>query len=267
MLSDRDFSDLLKYLNRPWAGFRKVRKGVKKRIRRHMGELGCSTIEQYLLEISRPQERAGCEQCLMVTISRLFRDRGLWQALQERILPDLSRQYSPPLRIWSAGCACGEEAYSLAMVCEALRPPVPPVILATDVQQACLNRAQTGIYSRTSIKELPDEMQKRYVDLRRKGRQAIIRKHLLPPIRWQVHDLMDGPVDEDPFHLILLRNNLLTYYQGRALQDAFSALLSRLTPGGCLVIGSHEHLPVTDVPLIRDENCPWVYWNKKKKKC
>lgn len=74
MLSDRDFRDLLEYLNRR-AGFRKVRKGAKKRIRRHMIELGCSTIEQYQVEISRPQERAACEQCLMVTISRLFRDR------------------------------------------------------------------------------------------------------------------------------------------------------------------------------------------------
>ena len=262
MLSDRDFSDLLKYLNRPWSGFRKVRKGVKKRIRRHMVELGCSTIEQYRAEISRPQERAVCEHCLMVTISRLFRDRQLWQALQGRILPDLSRQFSHPLRIWSAGCASGEEAYSLAMVCDVLRLPVPPLILATDVQPACLNRAQAGIYSHGSIKELPNEMQKRYVDIKQKGRQAVIRKHLLPPVRWLVHDLMHGPVDADPFHLIMLRNNLLTYYQGRALQDAFAVLLSTLTPGGCLVTGSHEHLPVTDVPLTRDEDCPWVYWNK-----
>jgi chemotaxis protein methyltransferase CheR len=45
MINDRDFFNLLEHLNRPWAGFRKVRKGVKKRIRRHMVELGCSTIE------------------------------------------------------------------------------------------------------------------------------------------------------------------------------------------------------------------------------
>jgi chemotaxis methyl-accepting protein methylase len=264
MLSDRDFDHLLKHLNRPWAGFRKVRKGVKKRIRRHMAELGCATIEQYLVEISRPQERTACEQCLRVTISRFFRDARLWQTLRERILPDLSLHFSPLLRLWSAGCACGEEAYSLAMVCDALRPPITPILVATDVQQDCLKRAREGIYNRGSLKELPDEMQKRYVDIRRKGRQAIIRKHLLPPIRWLTHDLMDGPVDGHPFHLILLRNNLLTYYQGRALQDAFSTILSMLTSGGCLVIGSHERLPGADYPLMRDEGCPWVYWNKQR---
>jgi chemotaxis protein methyltransferase CheR len=264
MLSDRDFFNLLEYLNRPWAGFRKVRKGVKKRIRRHMLELGCSTIEQYLVEISRPKARAACEQCLRVTISRFFRDKQLWQTFQNRILPDLSQHLAPPLRIWSAGCACGEEAYSLAMVCNALIPPITPALLATDAQQDGLQRAQEGIYSRGSLKELPDEMQKRYFDVNRKGRHVAIRKHLLPPIHWQEHDLMGDPPEADPFHLILLRNNLLTYYRGGVLQAALSRILSRLLPGGCFVIGAHERLPGADYPLIRDDGCPWVFWLEEK---
>jgi chemotaxis methyl-accepting protein methylase len=263
MLSDHEFSILLEQLNRPWAGFRKVRRGVKKRIRRHMAELGCSTIEQYLVAISRPHARAVCEQCLRVTISRFFRDRPLWKTLQERILADLTRQFPSPLRIWSAGCACGEEAYSLAMLCKTLPHADPPIIVATDAQRDCLQRAREGIYGRGSLKALPDEMQQRYVDIGRKGRQVVVRKHLLPPIRWQVHDLMRGPVDGPPFHLILLRNNLLTYYQGRVLQDAFSKILSSLTPGGGLVIGRHERLPDADYPLIRDAGCAWVFWLQK----
>ena len=263
MLSDHDFLYLLEHLNRPWAGYRKVRKGVKKRIRRHMAALECSTIEQYLAAISRPQDRADCEQCLMVTISRFFRDRMLWQTLRERILPDLNLQFSPLLRIWSAGCACGEEAYSLAMVCNTLIPPIMPVIVATDAQRDCLKRAREGIYSRGSLKELPDEMQRRYVDIRQNGRQATIRKHRLPPIRWQLHDLTGKPVAGNPFHLIMLRNNLLTYYQGCELRTAFSRILSMLIPGGCLVVGSHEHLPGGDSPLIRDKQCSWVYWLKR----
>ena len=50
MLTDADFRNLLEHLNRPWAGYRKVRKGVKKRVRRHMQDLGCSTVEQYLAQ-------------------------------------------------------------------------------------------------------------------------------------------------------------------------------------------------------------------------
>jgi chemotaxis protein methyltransferase CheR len=262
MLSDPDFHELLEHLNRPWAGFRRVRKGVKKRIRRHMVELGCSTIEQYLVAISHPQIRAACEQCLRVTISRFFRDRQLWQALQERILPNLSLDVAPPLRIWSAGCASGEEAYSLAMVCAALSLAITPILVASDAQEVCLERAREGIYNRRSLKELPDEMQKRYVDIRGSGRRVSIRQDRLPPIRWQIHDLMQAPVDGGPFHLILLRNNLLTYYQKRPLEVALARVLSTLTPGGALVIGRHERLPSADLPLNKDQGCPWIFWLK-----
>jgi chemotaxis methyl-accepting protein methylase len=264
MLSDHDFYILLEHLNRPWAGFRRVRKGVKKRIRRHMAELGCSTIEQYLAQISRPEAKTACEQCLSVTISRFFRDRQLWQVLQDRILPDLAQFASPSLRIWSAGCACGEEAYSLAMVLSALTLPSRPALVATDAQQACLERAREGIYNRSSLKELPVMMQARYFDIKRKGRQVLIQKHLLPPIRWQLHDLIGDPVAANPFHLIMLRNNLLTYYRGSALKNAFSKILSQLAAGGCLVVGRHERLPGADYALVRDEGCPWVYWLKKQ---
>jgi chemotaxis protein methyltransferase CheR len=235
-----------------------VRKGVKKRIRRHMAELGCSTIEQYFTALSKPGARADCEQCLRVTISRFFRDPPLWQTLEDRILPHLSQVFPAPLRIWSAGCASGEEPYSLAMLCQALTPPLAPILLATDAQDDCLRRARQGEYSRGSLKELPETMQSRYFDL--KGRQAVIRPHRLPPIDWQVHDLVNDPVQGEPFHLILLRNNLLTYYQGSVLQAAFLKVVSRLAPGGCLVIGRHEALPAPGVALIRDKACPWVYW-------
>ena len=78
MLSDTEFRSLLEHLNRPWAGYRKVRKGVKQRVRRHMQNLACSTVEQYLVQLARqPAEMAACEECLRVTISRFFRDRLL----------------------------------------------------------------------------------------------------------------------------------------------------------------------------------------------
>ena len=163
MLSDTEFRNLLEHLNRPWAGFRKVRKGVKKRIRRHMQEMGCSTIEQYIVQLAQqPGAKAGCEQCLRVTISRFFRDRQLWQTLAARILPDLAERFAPPIRIWSAGCACGEEPYSLAMAWDGLAHPPTLDLLATDAGGICLARAREGTYGRNSLKEVPDELRERY---------------------------------------------------------------------------------------------------------
>ena len=260
MLGDNDFRRLLDHLNRPWAGYRKVRKGVIKRLRRHMQELGCSTVEQYLVQLARqPAAKAAHERCLRVTISRFFRDRHLWQILRERSLPDLVERFPPPVRIWSAGCANGEEPYSLAMLWNELRYPQTLALLATDAGKACLERARTGAYSRSSLKEVPDEMRKRYFDSGKGGRRFLIRTHRLTPIRWRQHDLLDPLPDGGPFHMILLRNNLLTYYQGPDLQAAFTRIVAALSPGGWLVTGAHERLPVSGFGLIMDKDCPWVY--------
>jgi chemotaxis protein methyltransferase CheR len=163
MLSDNEFGLLLEHLNRPWAGFRKVRKGVKKRLRRHMTETGCSTLEQYLTRMDRqPEVRADCERCLRVTISRFFRDRQLWQALKADVLPRLVSRFPSPLRIWSAGCAGGEEPYSLAMVWNAAALNKKPYLLATDAGEDCLQRARAGSYGPGSLKEVPAAMVSTY---------------------------------------------------------------------------------------------------------
>ena len=259
MLNDDAFRILLGYLDRPWAGFRKVRKGAKKRIRLHMEELGCTTLEAYLqLMDCRPDARADCEQYLLVTISRFFRDQQLWLALRDRLLPDLIRRFQPPVRIWSAGCACGEEPYSLAMVWNFLHQPPPLELLATDADVQCLERARIGRYGRSSLKEVPEDLRKRFFDPKRGGKQFQIKSHLAATIEWRQHQLL-GPPPRGPFHAILLRNNLLTYHQGRQLLTAFERILVALAPGGYLVVGSHERLPVSAFPLERDAHCPWVY--------
>ena len=267
MLSDDAFKKLLGHLDRPWNGFRKVRKGVKKRLRLHMEELGHTTVEGYLLEMERcPEVRTECEHRLMVNISRFFRDRQLWQAFRQRLLPDLIGRFQAPIRIWSAGCANGEEPYSLAMVWQSL-PGAPPLeLLATDADVRCLDRARAGVYGRSSLKEVPDDIRTHFFDPKRGGRQFQIKPRLLTPIDWRPHQLLNRP-PPGPFHAILLRNNLLTYHQGDSLQAAFGRILTVLAPGGYLVVGSHEKLPSSSFALVRDEKCPWVYQWAKNASC
>jgi chemotaxis protein methyltransferase CheR len=267
MLNDNEFKKLLGYLDRPWDGFRKVRKKVKKRIRLHMEELGYATVEGYLVALDlQPEVRAECEHRLMVTISRFFRDRQLWQAFRERLMPALIERFEPPIRIWSAGCAGGEEPYSLAMVWQSL-PGAPPLeLLATDADVRCLDRARTGVYGRSSLKDVPDDIRTLYFDPNRSGRQFQIKSRLLTPIDWRPHQLLNRP-PPGSFHAILLRNNLLTYHQGASLQAAFGRILTVLAPGGYLVVGSHEKLPASSFALVRDEKCPWVYQWAKNASC
>lgn len=259
MLSDEAFRRLLNDYDRSWDGYRKVRKGVKKRIRRRMAAIGCRDAAAYLeLIASCPDEWRVCERLLLVTISRFFRDRSLWRYLEERLLPRLIERFPAPLRLWSAGCACGEEAYSLAIVWASL-PAAPPLdLLATDGQSVCLERALTGVYSWSSLREVPPRLAARYFLSRKGGRQFTVRQGRLPAIRWRRHDLLDPP-PSGPFHMIFLRNNLLTYHRGVVLQAALEKILTELRPGGYLVVGSHEKPPPLPLPLRRDPHCPWVF--------
>ena len=260
MLDDDELRMLLEALDRPWKGYRKVRKGVKKRIRRHMQALDCSTVDRYFLHISRDAAvRSDCEARLRVTISRFFRDRHLWQELHDRLLPDLIRRFPSPLRTWSAGCACGEEPYSLAITWHRLAPGTAFSLLATDADKICLQRARAGVYTPGSLKEVSGEIRETYFDSVRSGRQFRLRRYGLPVVHWRLHDLLDTPPEPGPFHLILMRNNLLTYYRGSRLKSALSRMIGVLAPGGCLVIGAHEALPGNEWPLDRDVKCPWVY--------
>lgn len=259
MISDHDFDKVLQVFDRPWAGYRKVRKGVKKRISRRMRIMGCTDCSTYLqLMESQPRERVLCEACLRVTISRFFRDRMLWQCLEERVLPDLLIRFPTGLKAWSAGCAGGEEPYSLAILWATMATTARLAILASDADPACLQRARRGRYGAGSLREVPEPVKNAYFTAQRPKNHFLIDPGLTRSIDWLQHDLVEPP-PPGPFHLIFLRNNLLTYYQGRLLSKAFAGIVAELAPGGYLAVGSHERLPEHGLPLARDPQCPWLY--------
>lgn len=259
MLNDDEFRRVLEYLDRPWSGFRKVRKGVKKRLRRHMHTLECESVEAYLHILDRqPKVRTACEQHLIVTISRFFRDHRLWACLRDRILPQCIASLRGPMRAWSAGCANGEEPYSLSILWEEAATDHPLMVTATDASSQCLARAQAAEYNRSSLKQVPEDLRKKYFEQTPSGRRFALQPLLKSKILWQQHDLFDDPLP-GRFHLVFLRNNLLTYYRGSAQARAFDQIARTLVQGGYLIVGSHEHLPPTGLDLSRDDVCPWIY--------
>ncbi|MFW5636796.1 MAG: CheR family methyltransferase, partial [Thermodesulfobacteriota bacterium] len=149
---------LLDHFERPWKGYRKVRKGVKKRISRHMQEIGTRNMAAYLDRVDEdPAVRRECLRRMTVSISRFFRERRLWNVLRESVLPDLISRGMKTLRVWSAGCAGGEEPYSFRIIWEEVTKPLDRVpaldLLSTDTNPENLDRAQKGVYTRGSLKE------------------------------------------------------------------------------------------------------------------
>jgi chemotaxis protein methyltransferase CheR len=262
-MDDRQFRDLLEYLGRSWKGYRKVRKGVKKRIGRHMQSLGCRNLEAYLCALEADTAaREACERLMCVSVSRFFRDGRLWEILEARILPSLLEAGADPVRAWCAGCACGEEVYSLKMLWERRmrtgerHPPLE--ITGTDMNPVYLERAVRALYTVSSLREVPEDLRRNCFRAGADARTLEVSRPLREGIRWRVMDLRAVPPG-GPFHLVLLRNGLLTYYEKAHQRTALEGILRRLTPGGFLVIGSHERLPDPRTDLTPYGGLPYVF--------
>src|ERR687895_1262085 len=116
-----------------WEGFRKPRRQVCRRLRARIGELGLDGVAAYRAHVeARPDEWRVLDRLCRVTISRFYRDRGVWEALRGEL---------DPRSVWSAGSASGEEAYTAALVWP------EATILATDADLALLERAARGCYT------------------------------------------------------------------------------------------------------------------------
>ena len=246
-MDDRQFVKLLDYMGYSWRGYRKVRQGAKKRVARHMAELGCRSIGAYLeLLDTRPEVLAECERRLSVTISRFFRDLEVWRALAERVLSELAESGRGRVRVWFAGCACGEEVYSFCILWRELQSVanVPPEaeLVATDLDPVCLQRAGRGIYPKGALRDVSPERFKRWFTLEEEEKYAVL-PELREGILWQRHNILTAPPPVEDADIVFLRNNLLTYCRGEVAAPALQWIVQALAPGGFLVTGSEEVLP------------------------
>ena len=262
-MDDQQFRQLLNHFQYSWSGYRKVRKGVKKRVNRHMHQLGCRNMDAYLAKLDQSHEvRQKCERLMTVSISRFFRDREFWHTLEKKLLPELLESRAGKVKVWSAGCACGEEVYSFKIVWEQLKTSyknLPKLeVLATDMNPAYLERARAGVYSFSSLKEVKKELLLKYFDLRVSHNLYAVKALLAAGVTWDVHCLLFDPPGSN-FDIIFLRNNVLTYHEDRIKRNAFENVLKTLAPSGLLAIGSHEDLPSEARDLVPVTSHPFVF--------
>jgi chemotaxis protein methyltransferase CheR len=150
------------------------------------------------------------------------------------------------IRVWSAGCATGEEAYSLALLaCEAFESRVPPVeILGTDLSSAAIARAEAGIYRVRRARNVSEGLFDRYLEHDEAAGTVSVRPALRRLVRFARHNLVRDPAPpagEEPFDLILCRN-VLIYFDPVAAEEVATRLAGALRPGGRLVLGAADQL-------------------------
>jgi chemotaxis protein methyltransferase CheR len=239
-----------------WEGLRNFRRTVKKRLARRMAVLGLGALDDYRAHLEAdPSEWARLDAMCRITISRLYRDRPVYDLLTREILPERAcvalRERRAAIRVWSAGCASGEEPYSVAIAWHVdVAPAYPGVgleLIATDADDDLLARARRATYEEGSLRELDARL--REAALLSDGDVHAVRPELRAGITFRAEDLRHAMPD-GPFDVVLCRNVLLTYIDEPKQGPLLDQLVARVFPGGVLVVGSREALPPGTLGLV-----------------
>ncbi len=262
----------LPQLHMQWPGFRKVRRQTCKRIERRLKELGLSGVADYRAWLQeKPDEWLVLDTLCRITISRFFRDREVFRALGRDVLPELAQKAKKGggrvLRCWCAGCASGEEPYTLILLWkfEAAKKAteLDIKIIATDIDPTMLERAARACYQSSSLKELPDQWKKEAFDIVED--LFCLRPEFRAMVEFCRQDIRQCQPDR-PFQLILCRNLAFTYYDSALQKKILEGLSERLDDGGVLVLGVHEELPSPAEDFV-----PWypnlkIYWKQAEER-
>ncbi len=263
--ADTDCVNLLQWalprLGLRWAGFRKVRGQVCKRLRRRCGALGLEGLAAYRARLDAdPQEWRVLDDCCHITISRFFRDRAVFEALRRQVLPEIAlraRREGRSARCWSAGCASGEEPFTVRILWDLeAAPDLALEVVATDVDEPVLARAEAGCFEAASLRELPAAFVAAAFDRAPSGLR--VRPRHREGMTFLRQDLREA-APEGRFDLVLCRYLAFTYFAPAPQREALARLLDRLAPGGYLVIGTHERLPEGEPRLVQLEGAPQIF--------
>ena len=139
---------------------------------------------------------------------------------------------------------------------------LPPLdILATDRHPRYLERARTGIYNRSSLREVSADVRTRFFESLKGSRRFRIKPELKTQIDWEIGELLTASPGLI-FQIIFWRNNILTYCRQEDQIKVLGTILNCLAPGGLLIIGCHETLPLDSGVLQPRTECPYVYQKK-----
>jgi len=242
-----------------WPGFRKVRRQVCKRINRRIMELRLNDVESYreYLQV-HPDEWGYLDSLCRISISRFYRDKGVFDCIGDKVLPALAQltanSGNNTIKCWSAGSASGEEAYTIALVWQFVLsldyPDIDIQITGTEVDSNLIGRAERACYPQSSVKNLPVKWLSHAFN--RANKQYCLYLEFREKVNFISQDIRLAAPD-GPFHIVLCRNLTFTYFDISLQKEVLRRIFDSLLDDGALVIGIHELLP-GEVTYFR----PWI---------
>lgn len=245
--TDDTFEALLRYLRDArgfdFTGYKRT--SLMRRVRHRMEQVKCQSFEEYLDVLQADSDEfAALFNTILINVTTFFRDPTAWQFVQHNVIPAIlaSRPPSDPIRFWSAGCASGQEAYSMAMLlAEAIAPDEyrqRVKIYATDVDEEALTQARAATYSAKEIESVPPDLLAKY--FHRHNASYVFHKDLRRAVIFGRNDLVkDAPISR--VDLLACRNTLM-YLNGDTQRNVLNRLHFALAPHGMLFLGHAEML-------------------------
>ncbi|QIN83938.1 PAS domain-containing protein [Rubrobacter tropicus] len=243
---------------------------ILRRLKRRMVATHTGTIEDYASYLDdHPEELPQLVNTLLIKVTQFFRDPELFAHLREKVLPALIEEAgreNRQLRVWSAGCATGEEAYTLAIILSELLGPEAALadvrIFATDIDGAAVDFARRGVYPAGALSGLSEEQKVRYF-LEEDGRYEV-KKPVRGMIVFGEHDL----ARRSPFPRIdlVVSRNVLIYFTTELQRRALELFAYSLRDGGCLVLGKAETTsPLSEFFAAQQDRPHKVYRRRGKR--
>jgi chemotaxis protein methyltransferase CheR len=173
---------------------------------------------------------------MTINVSEFFRNPGRWDAIETRIFPEILRTRNR-VKCWSAACSTGEEPYTMAMILSSLTKRVDVQLDASDIDEGVLKKAQLGVYTERSIKDVP---QKYLLHFKQDGSLYYVSDEIKPWVQYRQQNLLNDPFDKD-YDLIVCRN-VMIYFTESAKEILYRKFCQGLRTGGYLFVGSTEQI-------------------------
>lgn len=207
------------------------------------------------LLIRSPREYDRLFETLCVNVSEFFRDPPVWVTMQylvDTMMRGKLREGGKEWKIWSAGCACGEEIYSMAMLVQEVLKPYRDAfrvtMLATDVDKACLDEARKGIYPRDRMQNVERRLLARYCLCQKDTCQ--VRDTIRQMVDFEYLDLTSQPFPGQVD--ILLCRNVFIYFNRHLQEQILRQFHQSMAPGGYIILGKSEMLLETMRKLFEE---------------
>ena len=264
--TDAEFEALLEYLKQnrgfDFTGYKRTT--LRRRVQKRMETLGVDGFAGYRERlVTEPDEFTPLFDTLLINVTRFFRDEAPWQELAEHVIPTILARVpdSQPIRVWSAGCASGEEAYTLAMLfAEAMgmdRFRERVKIYATDADERALAEARQASYSEEQVAGIPEALRERYME--RVDSRSVFRKDLRRSVIFGRNDLVqDAPISR--IDLLVCRNTLM-YFTAETQASILARFHFALVEGGVLFLGRAETL-LTQTSVFVPIGLKWRLFGK-----